>query len=380
MQFSSDPINTLENLYAKNKTKSISIYLVVELAIMVFLALLPVIKVDISSQSRRVVRSVTDNVPVTTVVSGKLTFCGIRNNAVVKKGDTLLKISPQVLEADNQLQNSVLGTSNQLRTDISKALADNFGSISSAAVRQEVMQFQSQQNELKSKLALAQTTFNRNKTLYDKGIIARAEFEKHEFDLKLVQQSLQSLISQQKASWQNQKRELDNQVKNINGTVAKIKTEKNNYFVLSPIDSTIENNSALQIGSFVNAGQSIANISPSNNLIVEYTVSPSDIDLIRNNQQVKFQFDAFNYNQWGLAEGNVYQINNNISFQDKNAFFVVRCKLNNKTLQLKSGYKAAIGTGMTLTTRYIITRRSLFELLFDKVDDWLNPKQLERTL
>ena len=224
---------------------------------------------------------------------------------------------------------------------------------------------------------MAQNTFNRNKTLYDKGIIARAEFEKHEFELKLATQTLQSLVSQQKASWQNQKRELDDQVKNINGTVAKIKTEKNNYFVLSPIDGTIENSAGLQQGSFVNAGQSIANISPSNNLIVECSVAPNDIGLIRKNQAVKFQFDAFNYNQWGLADGNVYQINNNITFQDKSAFFVVRCKLKNNILQLKSGYKATIGKGMTLTTRYIITRRSLFELLFDKVDDWLNPKQLE---
>jgi HlyD family secretion protein len=114
-------------------------------------------------------------------------------------------------------------------------------------------------------------------------------------------------------------------------------------------------------------------------LIVECTVSPSDIGLIRNNQKVKFQFDAFNYNQWGLLEGSVFQINNNLTIQQNQAFFTVRCKLNHKTLQLKSGYKASIGKGMTLTTRYIITRRSLFELLFDKVDDWLNSKQLEST-
>jgi HlyD family secretion protein len=44
MNLSSDPINTLENLIAKNKTKSISIYLVVVLAIATFIPLLPVIK------------------------------------------------------------------------------------------------------------------------------------------------------------------------------------------------------------------------------------------------------------------------------------------------------------------------------------------------
>jgi len=72
MFFSQDPINTLENLIYKNKTKSISIYLVVVLAIIVLLFLLPVIKVDISSQSRGIIRSKTDNVPVTSVVSGKM--------------------------------------------------------------------------------------------------------------------------------------------------------------------------------------------------------------------------------------------------------------------------------------------------------------------
>ena len=48
MNFSSDPINTLENLIAKNKTKRISIYLVVVLAVAAFIALLPVITVDLA--------------------------------------------------------------------------------------------------------------------------------------------------------------------------------------------------------------------------------------------------------------------------------------------------------------------------------------------
>ena len=51
MNFSSDPINTLENLIYKNKTKSISIYLVLVLALIVGLFLLSVINIDISSQS-----------------------------------------------------------------------------------------------------------------------------------------------------------------------------------------------------------------------------------------------------------------------------------------------------------------------------------------
>jgi HlyD family secretion protein len=128
------------------------------------------------------------------------------------------------------------------------------------------------------------------------------------------------------------------------------------------------------VGSFVTASQAIATLSPADNLIVESSVSPSDIGLIQKNQKVKFQLDAFNYNQWGLLEGKVIDVDKNITLQENQTFFKVRCALKSKELKLKSGYKTQVSKGMTLTTRYIITRRSLFDLLFDKVDDWLNPK------
>lgn len=43
-------------------------------------------------------------------------------------------------------------------------------------------------------------------------------------------------------------------------------------------------------------------------------------------------------------------------------------------MQLKSGYATQVSKGMTLTAKFKIANRSLYDLLFDKVDDWLNPK------
>jgi HlyD family secretion protein len=90
MNFSQDPINTLENLISKKQNQKY-IYLGVALALLIFLALLPVI-VDISSQSRGMVRSTTDNVPLTQF-NGKVTFINLKNNRRIK-GDTLVKIHP----------------------------------------------------------------------------------------------------------------------------------------------------------------------------------------------------------------------------------------------------------------------------------------------
>ncbi len=377
MNFSSDPINNLENLIAKNKTKSISIYLVIVLAIVFFLVLLPIIQVDISSQSRGIIRSKTDNVPVTTIVSGRITWLSLKNNTFVQQGDTILKISKENLTTQKNTQDTLQSSVALLLADVSNLIKGN-SNLTTSTAREDFYKYQSRKTELLSKVAQAQANYNRNKTLFDKDVIAKAEYEKFVYELQFAKQDMQSYTSQQKATWENQKRELQTQLKNGNGTIAKIKVEESNYVVLAPISGTIENFTGLQVGSFVNASQAIANISSVDNLIVETTVSPNDIGLIRKNQPVKFQIDAFNYNQWGLLEGKVIEIDNNITLQENQAFFKVRCSLNSKTMQLSSGYKTNVSKGMTLTTRYIITRRSLFDLLFDKVDDWLNPKSIRK--
>jgi multidrug resistance efflux pump len=376
MNFSSDPINTLENLIAKNKTKSISIYLVLILAILIFLALLPVIKIDISSQSRGIVRSTTDNVPLTSLVNGKVTFVHLKNNSIVQKGDTLVQLTQENLDTEKATNQEVSSTVQDQVNDLSLVVLGRSNTLKTPAIQQEWYSYASKQSELQSKISQAKIGYDRNKQLYDKGVIARAEFEKYSFDYTYAQQALSGFEKNQRSVWQNKKRELEEQLKNLNGTLQKINVESKNYVITAPLSGTIENFSGIQTGSFLNASQPIATISAVDQLIVESTVSPNDIGLIQKNQKVKFQLDAFNYNQWGLLEGKVIDIDRNITIQGEQAFFKVRCALNSTAMQLQSGYKTQITKGMTLTTRYIITRRSLFDLLFDKVDDWLNPKQL----
>ena len=376
MNFSSDPINTLENLIAKNKTKSLSIYLVIVLAVLVFIALLPVIKIDISSQSRGIIRSKTDNVPVTAIVSGRISWLALKNNAVVNKGDTLIKIVKDGLTTEKTTQSELSSTLIALHEDVTAVLGGKTSNLKTASAREDFYKFQSQKEELQSKVSQAQINYNRSKTLFDKGIIATAEYEKQLYELRFANQALQSFVSQQKASWETQKRELEERLKNIQGSISKIKIEENNYVVVAPISGTIESFSGLQVGSFINASQPIATISATDRLIVESTISPNDIGLIKKNQAVKFQIDAFNYNQWGLLEGKVIDIDRNITIQGEQAFFKVRSIMNTTEMRLDSGYKTKVSKGMTLTTRYTIARRSLYDLLFDKMDDWLNPKQM----
>ena len=44
-----------------------------------------------------------------------------------------------------------------------------------------------------------------------------------------------------------------------------------------------------------------------------------------------------------------------------------------KDFFLQSGYKGKISKGMTFTARFYLVERTLWQLLFDRVDDWFNP-------
>lgn len=128
------------------------------------------------------------------------------------------------------------------------------------------------------------------------------------------------------------------------------------------------------IGNFVSPSQTIAYVSANDNLLVECYVSPTDIGYISINQDIKFQLDAFNYNQWGMATGVVQEISEDISTINNKPVFKVRCLLHNKYLSLNTGYKGYLKKGMTLTGRFYLTNRTLWQLLFDKINDWVNPK------
>lgn len=365
--------NNLENLIARNQISPFSIYLVVILAVLLSILLLPIIKIDISSQSRGMIRSTSDPVSLISLVNGKVIRTSLYNNQKVAMGDTLLIIETERLQTEKTLNVTLTEDAMAILEDITLLINRKNKGFQTQTIQQDFFRYQTRRTELKSKIKQATITYNRYQPLYEKGVIARQEYEKYLFELQEAQQTLHSFDKQQFSDWENQRRELEEKIKNLKGAVQKIEAEEHNYYVTAPLSGTIEQSAGIQPGSSVSASQILGILSPADLLIVENYVSSSDIGLIQPDQKVSFQIDAFNYNQWGLLTGKVIEIDHNITLQEEQSFFKVKCALDTIDLQLKNGYKASVSKGMTLTSRFYITRRSLFDLLFDKVDNWLNP-------
>ena len=74
-----------------------------------------------------------------------------------------------------------------------------------------------------------------------------------------------------------------------------------------------------------------------------------------------------------LVGGKVIGIANDFVLLEGKPVFKVKCRLDRQRLQLKNGYPATLKKGMTLRARFVVAERTLFQLLCDNADDWLNP-------
>lgn len=343
--------------------------------IAVFIAL-PFIKVPISTSSRGIVRAYQENTPISVMNGGRIKENRLhKNNQEIKRGDTLLVITKEVLETQKDFQKSQGTDYNIQLSDLNKVSNGIFTGLQTGQYQREVSAMLEREAEVRVQLELSQKELDRANLLFSQGVIPQAEHEKVYYTHQELVRRLKSVRKQQVAQWQAQKREVERQVRAVNSDLQKLEKEEENYIITAPITGRLVNFSGIYKGNFVSPGMKIAEISPAENFVVECLIPPSDIGFIKENQKVKFQIDTYNYNQWGLLEGKVKEINQNISTDGQgNAFFRVICTMDKNYLSLKNGYRGNIGKGMSLTARFYLIDRTLWQLLFDRVDDWFNPK------
>lgn len=354
-----------------------SIYLVVVVLSFVVLFCLPLVQLSISSSSRGVIRSVQENTQLSAVVSGKIIKSTLeKNNQNIKQGDTLLVVTAEQLDTQKQLQRSQSTDYTAQLSDLQRISRGSYSGLQTGQYQKEVSALQEKIAQIQTQLSLAKKDLDRAQLLFSQGVIPQAEYDKYFFSYQGLQKQIASTKEQQIAQWQTQKRETERQIRSLGSEITRINQEQKNYIITAPISGRLVNFSGIQKGNFIIQGQNIGEISPEQSLLVECTVSPKDIGFIHIGQKVKFQMDTFDYNQWGLLTGKVIDIDQNITVnqQTGEAFFKVRCTMDKNFLALKNGYQGKVGKGMTLTARFHLVDRTLWQLLFDRVDDWFNPK------
>lgn len=370
---------TVEYLKQKYKNKHPWIYWLFILMIVLLIAFLPIVKVEVSGQSRGIVRSADEDVPVKPVVQGRVDKVEMAVNKTVRKGDTLLVISSGQVSVELETQRRLLSDLQNRHSDLVKLCSGvcYMDSLVSLLYKSDYLDYNERLAELALRDSILLAELRRNKQGADAGVVMMYDYDQSWAEYKSVKAEAEILRQQKMLEWNTEKQELEQEIINSRGVIDRIEREISDYVITSPINGTITDYSGLSVNAFVYPGETVARISPDSSIIVECYVQPADIAYVRVGQIVRLQFDALDYNQWGLGMAEVVDIDNNITMEQDASYFTVRCNLKTDSLRLKNGYAAPIRKGMTLTGRFTLTERSLWQLLFDKIDDWFNPKLMQ---
>lgn len=237
---------------------------------------------------RQVVTATGEINPVNTVsvgsqVSGTIEDIYVDYNSHVNKGDLLLKIEPSVLQAS-----------------VDEALA----ALESA----------------KSQLNLAKNDYERNKTLYDSGYIARAEMEQSQTNYEQAVQSVKRMQSQ----------------------YDRAETNLSYATITSPVEGTV-------IARKVDKGQTVAASFQTPDLFeiaedlskmqIETAVSEADIGVIKEGQKVTFTVDAYPQKKFN---GVVRQVRLSPTMTSNVVVYTVVIDVDNSDLELMPGMTAFV--------------------------------------
>lgn len=366
--------HTTEAHFAKFNSNIKTIYLLVILLLISTIIVLPVLHVTITQQGRGVIRSLNENNNVVAAIYGQVAENRMYENLFVKRGDTLLTLNMEKVDVEVYSVQRKLDLNKSYQFDLNNLLSGNEIAVKSFLYQNELAEYNQKIVELDAAIDQKAKDYRINKELFEKEVVAKVEFEKIEYAWQQGLQNKELYTKQKTLQWQTSLRDLEHENMELNSRIVQSTKEKQSYVIIAPVTGSIIHFKGAQKGNFISPSQSLAQISPKSELIVECYLSPTDIGYINKNMKVSFQLDAFNYNQWGLASGEVIEISPDIYQIENNAFFKVRCSLDQSNLKLKNGYVGNLKKGMSLTARFKVTERTLFQLLYDKADDWLNPR------
>lgn len=368
--------NTVECYHARIHTRSKVIYGLLLALVLLVIVSLPLVYVDISSQSRGIIRSPYENTIIQSALYGEVVLFNMSENKKVNAGDTLIVLNSNKLNEQLSLLSDKINENERFKIDIEQLLSNRKSFIETPKYKGEYLRYSAKISELEVNVNYLRKELSVQKSLFDQHVISQYEYLQSKNLYEKANEQLIAVRQEFRSGWLVEKTRFEIETAEYQSNIEQLRNELRQYVITAPATGALVLVVGIQQGNFISPGQSLAVISTDESLLAECFISPSDIGYVNVGQKVKFQFDAFNYRDWGMVQGSVEEVLQDVVLIEQQPLFRVRCKLDSKELQLKNGYQGTVKKGLTFTARFHLNQRSLWQLLFDKVDNWLNPKLL----
>ncbi|MBX9733335.1 MAG: HlyD family efflux transporter periplasmic adaptor subunit [Chitinophagaceae bacterium] len=386
MIYRTDLINETTIAYIpKLKGRSYIIYISAILFIIASLISLNFINIDLYVKTAGVTRPIIERTEVKSVISGIIDSIFYREGGSVEKGDVILRIKDPSTNSKRNVNNFEISQRELFIHDLSILTSINgistttLDTLRSPLYKQQVSRFIHKKTDQEASLKKATKELELNTPLARDKVISVKEFFDIQINLEKIQSEYKAFVQEQLTSWQQDLSKFRLELSQFKQQDQQIKIDAGYYEVRSPLSGIIQGINTRYSGGLLQANEVLCNISPENTLIGECYVQTKDIGLLKVGQPARYQFEAFNYTYFGFLSGKIINIDNDYSSLDNKAFYKVRCSFDSTQLYLKNGFSGKLKKGLGFQANFLVARRSLWQLLFDKMDDWLNPNAPPKT-
>ena len=360
----------------KYSQRSRNIYWTLLFLLLFVILALPLVKVNVYTTVRGIIKPEKERQVLRVNSSGQVLLSQLFPNASVQRGDTLLRLAQPVLEEKKQLLLAQMNECNAMLYDLQQlSEKKKRPDLKTATYQKKWLSHVVQREELSIRKAKCKHDFERAQNLFEKEIIPKVEWEQAQHAYQLALGAEEQFYQRSLATWVNEQLEFNKQLRTLESNLKQLQQEQQAYCLVAPSSGTLLLSEGVASGSWVQAGQVLGELSPESKLIVEAYIPSHKIGQVTPHAAARYQVDAFNYRQWGMATGKVLDKGKDVELINQRPLFKVRCSIDQTHLQLANGVKGRLQKGLGLTVLLYHNRRSLFDLLFDDINDWINPNQ-----
>ena len=361
-----------------NSTKSY-LYMLCIALITAVIASLPFIHTDISIKSMGITRPVTERTEVKPIMTGIIDTIHFKEGDMVNKDAVILRLKDPNTKGKVILNNFEINQRElfihdlNILTNSSELDKSNLDKLTAPLYKQQLAKFTHQKQDLEASINKAKKELDINTTLAKDKIISGKEFYDIQINYQKLQSSYKAFVQEQLSTWQQDLARYKLELSQYKQALNVVNTDATYYLVKAPTSGIIQGINTRYQGGLLQANETLCTISPEGELIGECYVPTRDIGLLKIGQPVRYQMEAFDYNYFGILTGKVAAIDNDFTVINNTPVFKVRCSFDSTQLHLKNGFTGKLKKGLNFQARFIVARRSLWQLLYDKMDDWLNP-------
>lgn len=341
------------------------------------LAALPIVRMEVGIHARGQIVAIQNNIPLNASQQGQVIWHQLQEDRFVQKGETLLVLNGQMLQEQKKKLEMRIREQEALEMDLEQLVGKTKGNhplLSSRIYRQEFNQYQHELGSLRAKQQYALQVQERTQKLYEQQVISKAEFEKIHLETNLAIRETGLFEEKQQKSWAIELTQVQKELADLRNEFRMLQIQEKDLQLRAPADGIIIEPAGLEPGSYVFPGQPIAQISSHQSLMAEVYIPSAQIGYIREHMPVKIHLDAYAFNEWGAVEGRVQQVSKEVKLVENIPVFSAKISFQDSVLYLKNGYAGPIKKGMTLSARFIVAKRSLLQLTYEKAEDWLDPR------